>query len=145
LDFVGPYYSDMRAVFTMAGSDVTSVSQLGDIKIGATLGETHEQWAHDQGYEVKTYKGLPELLLELENGRVDAIVGDSIAVMLAAKSSGRDIARIEDLESESVGAGIAIRKGNPKLFAAMQEALDAMQADGTYLAIAEEWVGGDIR
>jgi len=27
----------------------------------------------------------------------------------------------------------------------MQEALDAMMADGTYLAIAKEWVGGDIR
>ena len=85
------------------------------------------------------------MLLELENGRVEAIVGDSIAVMLAAKASGRNIARIEDLEATSVGAGIAIRKGNPELLAAMQAALDAMQADGTYLAIAEEWVGGDIR
>lgn len=145
VDFVGPYYSDMRAVFTMAGSETTSVAQLGDVVLGATLGETHEQWAREQGYNVKTYKGLPELLLELENGRVDAIVGDSIAVILAAKASERDIARIGDLEAETVGAGIAIRQGNPELLAAMQEALDAMQADGTYLAIANEWVGGDIR
>lgn len=145
VDFVGPYYSTMRAIFTMAGSETTSVSQLGDVKIGVTLGETHEQWAREQGYSVNTYKGLPELLLELENGRVEAIIGDSIAVILAAKASGRDIAQIQDLVTESVGAGIAIRRGNPELLAAMQEALDAIQADGTYLAIAQEWVGGDIR
>ena len=145
VDFVGPYYSTMRAIFTMSGSEVTSVAQLADVTVGVTLGETHEQWAREQGYSVKTYKGLPELLLELENGRVDAIIGDSVAVILAAKASGRDIAQISDLVTESVGAGIAIRKGNPQLHAAMQEALDAMQADGTYLAIAEEWIGDDIR
>jgi polar amino acid transport system substrate-binding protein len=85
------------------------------------------------------------LMLELENGRVDAIIGDSIAVILAAKASGRDFVQIQDLVTESVGAGIAIRKGNPKLHAAMQKALDDLQADGTYLKIAKEWVGADIR
>jgi polar amino acid transport system substrate-binding protein len=145
VDFVGPYYTTKRAIFTRSGSDITSVSQLGDVKIGVTLGETHEQWAREQGYNVKTYKGLPELMLELENGRVDAIIGDSIAVILAAKASGRDFVQIQDLVTESVGAGIAIRKGNPKLHAAMQKALDDLQADGTYLKIAKEWVGADIR
>jgi len=145
VDFVGPYYTTKRAIFTKAGSKITSVSQLGDVKIGVTLGETHEQWAREQGYNVKTYKGLPELMLELENGRVDAIIGDSIAVILAAKASGRNFVQIQDLVTESVGAGIAIRKGNPKLHAAMQKALDELQADGTYLKIAREWVGADIR
>ena len=145
VDFVGPYYSTMRAIFTLAGSEITSVSQLSDVKVGVTLGETHEQWAREQGYNVKTYKGLPELLLELKNGRVDTIIGDSIALILAAKASGLEITRINDLVTEAVGAGIAIRKGSPALLAAMQSALDEIQADGTYLAIATEWVGGDIR
>jgi len=145
VDFVGPYYSTMRAIFSLSGSDITSVSQLGEAKVGVTLGETHELWAREQGYDINTYKGLPELLLELENGRVDVIIGDSIALILAAKASGLEVAQISDLVTESVGAGIAIRKGNPELAAAMQAALDEMQADGTYLAIATEWVGGDIR
>jgi len=145
VDFVGPYYSTMRAIFTLSGSDITSVSQLGDVKVGVTLGETHELWAREQGYDINTYKGLPELLLELENGRVDVIIGDSIALILAAKASGLEVAQISDLVTDSVGAGIAIRQGNPELAAAMQAALDEMQADGTYVAIATEWVGGDIR
>lgn len=145
VDFVGPYYTTKRAVFTKSGSPITSVSQLGDARIGVTLGETHEQWAREQGYSIRTYKGLPELLLELENGRVDAIVNDSIAAILAMKESGYDFVALPDLETDAIGAGIAIREGNPQLMAEMQAALDGMMEDGTYLKIAEEWVGGDIR
>ena len=145
LDFVGPYYTDRRGIFTLEGSDITSVSQLGDANLGVTLGETHEQWARDEGYSINTYRGLPELLLELQNGRVDAIVVDSIAAILAAREIGLAITPISDLETPSFGAGIAIREGNPELAAAMQAALDEMMADGTYEAIAMEWIGADIR
>lgn len=145
IDFVGPYYNTKRAIFTKSGSDITTVEQLSDAKVGVTLGETHEQWARDQGYDINTYKGLPELLLELDNGRVDAIVNDSIPVMLAMKAGQYDLAIVNDPSAEPIGAGIAIREGNPDLAAAMQSALDDMMADGTYLAIAQEWVGGDIR
>src|SRR6056297_1538324 len=145
VDFVGPYYTTKRAIFTKPDSGVTSVSQLDDVRLGVTLGETHEQWARERGYSIRTYKGLPELLLELQNGRVDAIVNDSIAAILAMNENGYEYYMLPDLETDVIGAGIAIREGNPELQAAMQEALDAMMEDGTYLAIAEEWVGGDIR
>lgn len=145
VDFVGPYYTTKRAIFTKPDSGITSVSQLADVKVGVTLGETHEQWAREQGYNVNTYKGLPELLLELDNGRVDVIANDSIAAILAMTEKGQEFVMLDDLETEAFGAGIAIREGNPALAAAMQEALDAMMADGTYTKIAMEWIGADIR
>ncbi|WP_116133461.1 transporter substrate-binding domain-containing protein [Tropicimonas sp. IMCC34043] len=145
VDFVGPYYTTKRAIFVLPSSGITSATQLDGKKIGVTLGETHEEWAREQGYNVRTYKGLPELLLELQNGRVDAIANDSIAAILAMKENGYDYVMIDDFETEEFGAGIAIRKGNPELHAAMQSALDALMEDGTYLEIANEWVGGDIR
>ena len=47
------------------------------------LASLHEKWAREQGgWDVRTYKGLPELLLELKAGRVDAIVVDNIPVMI---------------------------------------------------------------
>ncbi|MEP4038598.1 transporter substrate-binding domain-containing protein [Pseudophaeobacter sp.] len=144
VDFVGPYYTTKRAIFAKPGG-ITSAAALGEAKVGLTLGETHEAWAREMGYDVRTYKGLPELLLELEHGRVDVIVNDSIAAILAMKETGQDYIMITDFETEEFGAGIAIRKGNPELAAAMQGALDAMMEDGTYLEIANKWVGGDIR
>lgn len=145
IDFVGPYYTTKRTIFTKPGSSITSLADLDGAKVGLTLGETHEDWARARGYSVNTYKGLPELLLELENGRVDAIVNDSIAAILAMTEKGQDFAMFDDPETEPFGAGIAIREGNPELGAAMQKALDEMMADGTYVAIAEKWIGADIR
>ncbi|QFT96788.1 Cystine-binding periplasmic protein precursor [Roseovarius sp. THAF8] len=145
VDFVGPYYSDKRAIFTQPGSGITSLEDLEGKKVGLTLGETHEDWARERGYNVSTYKGLPELLLELENGRVDAIVNDSIAAILAMGEKGQEYEMFADPTTEPFGAGIAIREGSPELAAAMQEALDSMMEDGTYMEIAEKWVGADIR
>lgn len=148
VDFVGPYYRMSRGIFVKDGSSIAGLDGLKGAKIGVTLGETHEQWAREQdGWDVRTYKGLPELLLELENGRIDAIVTDDIPVLLAIKEHGNAITQLDTSGLEGIAdqAGIAIRKGNPELQAAMQAALDAMQADGTYVTIAEQWVGGDIR
>lgn len=145
VDFVGPYYRSRRAVFVKEDSDLKSAAQLDDAKLGVTLGETHEQWAREKGYTVRTYKGLPELLMELENGRVDAIANDYIAAYLATKAKGYNFVPLEDLEVEPSGHGIAIRKGNPELKAAMQAALEEIMADGTYDKISDKWIGFDIR
>ncbi len=150
VDFVGPYYRSGRAVFVRAGEagDFGQLSDLSGRNVGVTLGETHEKWAREQdGWNIKTYKGLPELLLELENGRIDAMVIDQIPGLVAIKD-GKAMEQAELSDYPFKGddeIGIAIRKDNPELKAAMQKALDDMQADGTYEAIAMKWVGRDIR
>lgn len=148
VDFVGPYYHAGRGVFVAEGSQAQTLDDLKDKTIGVTLGETHEKWARERGgWNIRTYKGLPELLLELKSGRVDAIVVDNIPVRVAVKESGEKIRQLDtpNIEGGAVAIGIAIRKGNPELKAAMQKALDEMMADGTYEKISMEWIGSDIR
>jgi polar amino acid transport system substrate-binding protein len=148
VDFVGPYYHAGRGVFVLDGSAVQSLDDLKGKTIGVTLGETHEKWARSQdGWSIRTYKGLPELMLELKAGRVDAIVNDNIPVRVAIEKDGEKIRQLStpDIEGGAVAIGIAIRKGNPELQAAMQKALDDMMADGTYAKISLQWVGTDIR
>lgn len=150
VDFVGPYYSAGRSVFVGEGSDFETLADLEGRTIGVTLGETHEEWARaqdDMGWTLRTYRGLQELVLEVRNGRIDGFVADSVAGLLAAQGSGVPLRVVElpEEDAATVDVGIAIRQGNPELAAAMQAALDAMMEDGTYLEIAEEWVGGDIR
>lgn len=148
VDFVGPYYHAGRGVFVTEASTVKTLDELKGKTLGVTLGETHEKWARAQGgWEIRTYKGLPELFLELKAGRVDAIVVDNIPVAVAVKETGEKIRQLDTpgIEGGSVAIGIAIRKNNPELKAAMQKALDDMMADGSYEKIAMEWVGRDIR
>lgn len=148
VDFVGPYYRSGRGVFVAEGSTIKSLDDLKDKTIGVTLGETHEKWARARGgWEIRTYKGLPELFLELQAGRVEAIIVDSIPVAVAIKDSGEKVRKLETpgIDDGDVNIGIAIRKGNPELKAAMQKALDDMMSDGTYEAISKKWIGSDIR
>jgi len=150
VDFVGPYYHAGRAIFVPEDSKVQSLDDLKGKTIGVTLGETHEKWAREQtdmNWEIKTYKGLPELLLELENGRIDAMIIDSVPGKVAIEKDNKPIRMLDtpDIEGGEVAVGIAIRKDNPELKAAMQKALDDMMSDGTYKKIAQEWVGADIR
>ena len=148
VDFVGPYYRMSRAVFVKKDAATQSLADLKGKKIGATLGETHEKWARKQGgWTIRTYKGLPELFIELDTGRVDAIVVDNIPVFVAIKKNGMALRQLNtpNIEGADDKAGIAVRKNNPKLVAAMQKALDEMMADGTYKKIADKWIGSDIR
>ncbi len=150
VDFVGPYYTAGRAIFVGADSAINSMDDLKGKTIGVTLGETHEKWARKQtamDWNLKTYKGLPELLLELKNKRINAFIIDSIPGRVAITKDKQPLRELNTpgIDGGSVGVGIAIRKGNPKLAAAMQKALEDMMADGTYKKIALKWVGADIR
>lgn len=150
VDFVGPYYRAGRAVFVAEDSDAQSLDDLQGSTVGVTLGETHEEWAREQtdmNWNLSTYRGLQELLLELRNGRIDAMVVDSVAGLIAINEAGWAMRQLDtpDIDGGIVDVGIAIRQDNPELAAAMQAALDEMMEDGTYEEIAIEWVGSDIR
>lgn len=148
VDFVGPYYHDGRGIFVLETSEAKGLDDLKDKVIGVTLGETHEKWAREKGgWTIRTYKGLPELIMELKAGRVDAVVVDYIALLTVIKQTSDPIRRLDiaDIEDAKIGIGVALRKNNPELKAAMQKALDDMMADGTYEAISTKWIGRDIR
>lgn len=146
VDFVGPYYRSGLAVFVKKGADVKNVDALKGKAIGVTLGEAAEKWAREQNmFEIRTYKGLPEMLLDLNAGRVNAIVADDVPVFVAIAKSNAPVEQVKDDRMPRYDIGMAIRKGNPELAAAMQRALDDMMKDGTYEAISKKWIGHDIR
>jgi ABC-type amino acid transport substrate-binding protein len=146
VDFVGPYYRTGLGIFVRKGSSARSAAELEGKTVGVTLGEAAEKWVRDENkFVVRTYKGLPELLLDLNAGRVDAIVADDIPVYVAIAKSNAPIEQLMEEQMPRFDVGFAIRKNNPELAAALKAALDEIMADGTYDAIAKKWVGRDIR
>ncbi|WP_343315369.1 transporter substrate-binding domain-containing protein [Brucella sp. BE17] len=146
VDFVGPYYRTGLGIFVRKGSEANKAADLEGKTVGVTLGEAAEKWAREQNkFNIRTYKGLPELLLDLSAGRVEAIVADDIPVYVAISKSNAPVEQLKDENLPRFDVGFAIRKNNPELAAAMKKALDEMVADGTYDAIAKKWVGRDIR
>lgn len=84
------------------------------------------------------------MILEVGNGRIDGFITDKIVGALAIKEKGAPIALAGDLLYEEK-MGIALRKGNEDLKAAMNKALADMKADGTYKAVSMKWLGIDVR
>lgn len=147
VDFAGPYYRGGRGIFVAEGSPIKTIEELQTKTIGIILGETSDKWAREKGgWTIRTYKGIPELLLELRSGRVDGIVTDDIPILIAIKNGNEKVRQLDIPELQgSDNVGIAIRKNNPELKAALNKALEDMKADGTYEKISMKWIGRDIR
>lgn len=146
IDFTEPYYRSGAQLFVKKGSAVMSTADLKGKKVGVTLGTTYETWVREniQGADVRTYKGVPDMILEIANGRIDGFITDKIVGALAIKEKNVPIALAGDLLYEEK-MGIALRQNNPELKASMNAALAAMKEDGTYKTISMKWLGIDVR
>ena len=63
---------------------------------------------------------------------------------MAIKDKGAPIQMVGDLLYEEK-MGIALRKNNPELKQAINDALKTMKDDGTYREISMKWLGIDAR
>ena len=93
---------------------------------------------------MKTYKGLPDILIDLQNRRIEGFVTDRIAGILTIRDKHVDAKPAGPLLYPEK-MGIAVRKDSPKLRAAIDAALDTMFNDGEYGAISRKWLGEDVR
>ncbi len=146
IDFSAPYYRSGAQLFVKKGSPIKSVADMKGKKLGITLGTTYEQWVRKNmtDIDIRTYKGVPDMVLEVMNGRIDGFISDKIVGALAIKDKGIGIELAGNLLYEEK-MGIALRQGNTPLKAAIDNALVAMKADGTYKDISMKWLGLDVR
>ena len=80
--------------------------------------------------------------MDLEAGRVDAVVGDEVLVRYYVKQKNPEDYKIleEDFGEEEYGIGL--RKEDKKLLKLLNETLDEMREDGSYDKIYEKWFEG---
>ena len=146
IDFTAPYYRSGAQLFVRRGSAVATVADLAGKKVGVTLGTTYETWVRDNipGAEVRTYKGVPAMILEVANGRLDGFITDRIVGAMAIDDKGAPLRLAGPLLYEE-RMGIALTKGQPELLAAINRALEAMRQDGSYHDISMKWLKIDAR
>jgi polar amino acid transport system substrate-binding protein len=146
IEFSDPYYRSGAQLFVKKDSLFKSVTDLKGKKIGVTLGTTYEQWVRDNiaDVDIRTYKGVPDMILEVSTGRIDGFITDKIVGALAIKDKGVPITLVGDLLFEEK-MGIAMRKGNVELKNAIDSALASMKEDGSYHDISMKWLGLDVR
>jgi len=143
VDFSKPYYCTGNVIVSKPGGPQTPEELKGKV-IGAQLGTTFEEFAKQFGpKELKTYQTNPDAVQDLMLGRIDAWITDQFTAIEAIQSRDLNLQISGLLNREEIG--MAVAKGNSLLLAALNQALDEIQANGVYEQISTKWFGKDIR
>ncbi|MFZ6045734.1 cystine ABC transporter substrate-binding protein [Pseudomonas sp. CR3202] len=146
-DFSTPYTVSGIQALVRKGTEggIKTAADLAGKKVGVGLGTNYEQWLKDNvpQADIRTYDDDPTKFQDLNVGRIDAILVDRLAAFeMVEKTNGKLAVTGEPFSRQE--AGIALRKGNPELLAALDKALAKLKADGTLKKLSEKWFKADV-
>lgn len=141
--FSQPYY-DNSAVFISNKGQFSDVAALKGQRIGIQNGTTHQKYLLEKHPEmtVVAYDSYQNAILDLKNGRINAVFGDTAVVNEWLKSD-QELAsignKITDQNYFGSGLAIAVRQNNHELINRFNNALKAIKENGTYQTIYNKW------
>jgi polar amino acid transport system substrate-binding protein len=147
--FSKPYMENRQIVLTKNSSSIKTKGDLKDKVIGTQDGSTSVDAVEKEPAVLGSFKDFRKYgdfiaaLMDLDAGRVDAVVIDEIVGRYyTAKKPGQYAVLAENFGTEEYGVGL--RKGEASLLSALQKVLDEMKKDGTAAKISNKWFGADI-
>ena len=142
-DLSQPYTVGEGVIVTRADDD--SITSLADVK-GKTAAENAtsnwSQIARDAGARVEAVEGFTQAITLLNQGRVDVVINDSIAVYAYLAETGDTSVKIAGQVGEKSEQGFAARKDSGYL-PELNRALDELRADGTLTSISQKYLRAD--
>ena len=152
VDFSVPYLKNKQVIVTLSNSNINSKSDLSNKKVGAqsessaitAMEKESDLYATFDGGSAITFEDNNQALMDLEAGRIDAVVADEILVRYYISLKGDDKFKIlnENFGEEEYGVGI--RKGDTDMVDTFNKIYKEMQDDGTLKEISEKWFDEDI-
>jgi polar amino acid transport system substrate-binding protein len=135
---VSEAYFRLTLALVTASEERPDVSTLEDLTLGDVVavedGTTAEAFAERSlrpgGVDVRAFPDVDAAYAAVETGLADAVVDQELSA--TDRLAGRARLGIVDAFSTGESFGIAVRPGHPALLDAVNAALDAMIADGTY-------------
>lgn len=141
--FSKPYY-DNSAIFIAQKGKMADVAALKGKRVGVQNGTTHQKYLSDKHSDITVvpYDSYQNAVLDLKNGRIDAVFGDTAVVNEWLKQNANLAPlgeKVTDKDYFGTGLGIAVRQGNSELQGKFNAALEKIKADGTYKTIYSKW------
>lgn len=153
VEFSKPYLDNKQIIVVLADSEINSKANLEGKKVGAQNQSTAVDAVESDeskivekfdGGALVTFENNNDALMDLEAGRLDAIVVDEILARYYIEARGPEKYKILEDNFGDEQYGVGIRKGDTKFVEAFNKALDEVIADGTAKTISEKWFGEDI-
>lgn len=145
--FSNPYLENKQIIVTLSDSDISSKNDLKDKSVSAQNGSSAVEAMNKEPDIVTSFKGGEPVLfdtnneafMDLEAGRVDALVGDEVLARYYIKQKGTNQFNVleEDFGKEEYGIGM--RKQDKELVEIVDKTLDDIKEDGTYTEIYNKW------
>ncbi|TDQ59410.1 amino acid ABC transporter substrate-binding protein (PAAT family) [Mesocricetibacter intestinalis] len=139
--FSDAYYDSSASFIAVKGkADLNSAKN-----IGVQNGTTFQQYvvAEAKQYAPKSYASLQDAILDLKNGRIDIIFGDTavLADMLNKEPELTFVGdKVTDKKYFGNGLGIAVNKSNKALLENLNKGLSTIKANGEYQKIYDKWM-----
>jgi polar amino acid transport system substrate-binding protein len=149
MEFTRPYLKNTQAICVAINSDIKTANDLAGKNVGTQAGSSAYELIEttpelkDSFKEVSTYQDYETALLDLEIGRVEAIIGDMVMLRYKISVQPDKFVLLDDFLADEVYS-IGLKKGNVELRDKLQAALDSMYQDGTAAAISETWFDEDV-
>lgn len=153
VDFTDRYYYSTSSLIAARdpGFKADAESTAGKV-VGVQRGTAHECYVRKffPQAEVRQYVTTEEAYLDLQAGRVDAVVVDTIPGSEWLKANAPDGAyaavsdTLYDVGCFGEGIGIAVRKGDDALREKLNTAIKGIRASGVYQKISNRYFGRDI-
>jgi His/Glu/Gln/Arg/opine family amino acid ABC transporter permease subunit len=139
-DLSEPYSVGEGVIVTRAEDN--SVKTLADLKGKVAAENATSNWsevARKAGARVEAVEGFTQAIKLLNQGRVDVVINDSIAVYAYLAETGDKTVKIAGNVGEKSEQGFAARK-NSGLLPDLNKALDELRADGTLAEISQKYL-----
>lgn len=144
VNFTNPYYRSGAQIFvTKNNTSISSAEDLKGKKVGVVKASTFKTLVAKQTDQITEYDSDITALMDLEPGRIDAVVTDQMVglrMMKEGKSNIKDAGKPLSLDEMA----IAVRKDDKELMNKLNKALDEIIQDGTYEKISKKWFGRNI-
>ncbi|QOL14423.1 arginine ABC transporter substrate-binding protein [Dickeya dianthicola] len=141
--FTQPYYEN-SALFIAQKGKLADIAALKGKRVGVQNGTTHQKFLLDKHKDITVvpYDSYQNAALDLKNGRLDAVFGDTAVVNEWLKQSPNLASvgdKVTDKDYFGIGLGIAMRQNNDELVKKFNDALNNIKQDGTYQTIYKKW------
>jgi polar amino acid transport system substrate-binding protein len=139
VNFTKSYYTANQVIITTdSAEEINSFDQLSGKTVGVVLGFTGDVVVSElEGVEAKKYNAGYAAIMDLQAGKIDAVVLDGEPAENFVKNN--EGLKIASATGEKEEYAIAVGKENEELLNKIDKALEELKADGTYDELLKKW------
>jgi len=146
--FSNPYFVSVQAMSVPYDSEINSMDDVGEgFRVAVQNGTTGHIFATENleplGVIIRPYEGGVECYLALASGEVDGVIIDIPVALNQAEEGDLDLRTIQIPAADAEYFGLSMGASRTDMADAINEALAALIADGTYAEIFARWIDAD--